>query len=49
MTGREAYETELKVFPNYEDGKPRKAWDQLPDYAKASWDRDPTPRIKVKA
>ena len=45
MTGQQAYEAELAARPNYEDGAARKPWDDLPDYAKASWDKNPTSRF----
>lgn len=42
--GQKAYEAELEYCPNYHDGAPRRAWDQLPEYAQWSWERNPTPR-----
>lgn len=42
--GQLAYESELIRAPLYHDGAPRKTWTQLPDYAKWSWERNPTPR-----
>ncbi|HEY0684708.1 MAG TPA: hypothetical protein VGD45_20395 [Steroidobacter sp.] len=44
--GQIAYEQELLVKPNYHDGTPRKAWDQLKDFAQISWEQDPTPRYR---
>jgi hypothetical protein len=42
--GQLAYETELRARPRYDDGGQRKTWDQLPEIAKWSWERNPTPR-----
>lgn len=42
--GQLAYEKELLTCPNYHDGMPRRAWGKLPDYAKWSWEKNPTPR-----
>ena len=43
--GQIAYEAELLVRPNYDDGRPRRSWDQLPDDIKRSWEKNPTPRF----
>lgn len=42
--GQIAYETELAIMPNYEDGKPRRLWSELPEHSRQSWERNPTPR-----
>lgn len=45
MTGREAYEEDVRRCPNYgASGGPRRQWHQLEDYIQASWNRKPTPR-----
>lgn len=46
MTGRQAYEADVAIQPTYEDGTPRKAWGDLPGYAKDSWERNPTIRAR---
>jgi hypothetical protein len=42
--GQIAYEAELVYCPNYHDGSPRCPWEKLADYAKWSWEKNPTPR-----
>lgn len=42
--GQVAYETDVERAPLYHDGTDRKTWDQLPDFARADWERHPTPR-----
>lgn len=42
--GRAAYEEDVRRWPRYHDGQPRKAWDELDDVARWSWIRDPRPR-----
>lgn len=42
--GQLAYERDLTATPTYHDGKERRAWDQLPEYARWSWERNPTDR-----
>jgi hypothetical protein len=42
--GQLAYEAELVYAPTYPCGRPRIAWDDLPQYAKKAWEEDPTPR-----
>ena len=37
--GQLDYEAAVAKRPCYEDGTPRKTWEQLPDYAKWSWER----------
>tara|TARA_R100000951_G_scaffold16512_3_gene13021 strand:+ start:3493 stop:3627 length:135 start_codon:yes stop_codon:yes gene_type:complete len=34
-----AYERDLERTPNYHDGTPRKAWEDLCDVAKWSWEK----------
>ncbi len=48
MTGRQAYEEDVRRKPTYEDGTRRLPWDCLPDYAKATWDYNPTPRKHIR-
>jgi hypothetical protein len=47
--GQLAYENDLAVTPTYHDGTPRKTWDELPLYARQSWERNPTPRTQGAA
>lgn len=42
--GQLAYERDLAVQPNYEDGARRRSWDRLGEVAKDSWERNPTDR-----
>lgn len=42
--GQIAYETECAACPDYHDGTPRRAWADLSEHARQSWERDPTPR-----
>jgi hypothetical protein len=44
MPGQLAYESECAVRPVYHDGTQRRTWDQLCEYARWSWERNPTPR-----
>lgn len=44
MTGREAYEEDVRRCPRYDDGSPRLPWDALPEIAQWSWNRSPTAR-----
>jgi len=46
--GQHAYEAELVTFPTYENGTARKAWEDLPDYAKQSWEKKPAPRKPIR-
>lgn len=39
LRGRQAYEASLTAAPLYHDGTPRKAWDQLSDLERWSWER----------
>lgn len=45
--GQLAYEEDVRRQPTYYGGGPRKAWDQLADWAQRQWDQDPTPREYV--
>ena len=36
--GQQAYEADLRERAHYEDGRPRKAWSDLPGYARRSWE-----------
>lgn len=42
--GQIAYETDTAARPNYHDGAPRRPWPMLPEIARYSWERNPTPR-----
>jgi hypothetical protein len=42
--GQIAYEIDCERAPRYHDATPRKAWEGLQDYARQSWERNPTPR-----
>jgi hypothetical protein len=42
--GQVAYEADCAAMPTYRDGSVRIDWADLPDYAKWSWERNPTPR-----
>lgn len=46
--GQLAYERDLAVQPNYEDGAQRAGWERLGDVAKDSWDRNPTDRKELQ-
>jgi hypothetical protein len=39
-----AYEEDVRRRPTYDNGVPRCTWDQLPDIAQWSWEKNPTPR-----
>lgn len=41
--GQRAYEADLLRWPNYHDGKPRRAWSQLSEIARWSWEKNPYP------
>lgn len=36
-SGRAAYEASCRCIPTYDDGSPRKAWDDLPPLVQWSW------------
>lgn len=42
--GELAYEADVAARPLYPDGLPRRAWHQLHDAVRWSWERNPTPR-----
>lgn len=42
--GKAAYEEDCRRQPRYPDGRLRASWEQLPEYARWSWERNPTPR-----
>lgn len=44
--GQIAYEADCAREPLYHDKTTRKTWEQLPDFAKESWEKNPTPRGK---
>lgn len=37
--GQLRYEADLIHRPTYHDGSKRRAWNELPDYAKRQWER----------
>lgn len=39
LRGREAYEADLRLAPNYHGGAPRPTWEQLSKVARWSWER----------
>lgn len=45
--GQIAYEAECAIAPTYPDGGRRKTWHQLSELARASWEKNPTPRKLV--
>lgn len=42
--GQIAYEEDVRLTPTYLDGRPRRAWSQLGEAERWSWERNPTPR-----
>lgn len=44
MTGKEAYEEDVKSRPSYHDGSHRKTWKQLGAVEQWTWERNPGPR-----
>jgi hypothetical protein len=42
--GQLAYEADCSVEPSYHTGTPRATWDQLTEFARQSWERNPTRR-----
>lgn len=44
MTPQQAYEEDCNLCPRYHDLTSRLVWHQLPEYAKQSWIKNPTPR-----
>jgi hypothetical protein len=47
--GQLAYEEDCRREPNYANGRPRPAWDQLDHVARQSWNLFPTPRARQRA
>jgi hypothetical protein len=47
--GKRAYMQDVENMPLYPDGKPRKTWDELPEFAKKSWIKNPYPRFGKEA
>lgn len=43
--GQVAYEADVAACPYYHTGQPRKAWADLDDAARRSWERNPTSRL----
>lgn len=43
-SGQIAYQQDVQITPNYHDGKPRRAWDDLSEIVRWTWERNPTPR-----
>ena len=43
-TAEQAYNEDCRRQAFYHDGMKRRTWESLPDYIKATWERDPTPR-----
>lgn len=43
LRGRAAYEASLAARPLYDDGTPRRTWEQLGDVERWSWERAPGP------
>ena len=37
--GQRAYERDLEIQPNYEDGTPRRPWDELPKIYRDTWEK----------
>ena len=46
--GQLAYERDVSIEPRYNDGSPRKTWDELDEIARWSWERNPTVRAQPK-
>lgn len=42
--GQCAYEEDVSNWPRYDDGSPRKSWDELDEISRLSWEKNPTPR-----
>ena len=41
LRGKQAYDASVQARPLYGDGTPRKAWSQLGDFERNSWEREP--------
>lgn len=46
--GQIAYDADVAARPRYDDGTPRRRWEQLPQVAQWSWERNPIPREIVR-
>lgn len=44
MAAKAVYEEDVRRWPNYDNGEPRKTWEQLSEISRWSWIRDPRPR-----
>jgi hypothetical protein len=44
--GQIAYEKDVNDCPLYHNGTPRRNWDDLPEWAKESWEKSERPQIK---
>ena len=44
LTGKQAYEEDVRRMPTYHDGTPRRPWERLDEVTQWSWNRNPTPR-----
>ena len=44
MTAEQAYREDLARRPNYDDGSPRKSWQELGEVERSTWVKNPTPR-----
>jgi hypothetical protein len=42
--GQIAYELDVEQQPSYGNKRPRSSWGDLSEVARASWERNPTPR-----
>lgn len=40
----EMYEEDVRRRPTYDHGAPRDTWEALDEIARASWEKNPTPR-----
>lgn len=38
--GQTRYERDVRFYPYYPGGFPRRAWDELPEYARWSWEQN---------
>ena len=47
-TAEQAYNEDCRRQAFYHDGMKRRTWESLPDYIKATWERDPTPNTYAK-
>lgn len=45
--GQQRYEADVKQFPNYHDGSPRKTWCELDEGAQRRWNDLPTVRHNI--